>query len=132
MLDHDAAFEQLRALLRRHADGLTVTADTASRFCLEAGPGPATLAAWRGERRRDTLPVAWVERAKSYVGYHLMGLNGNASLTDRLSPQLRARMHGKTCFNFREAEPALVAELDATTAAAIDALERGGFMTREK
>lgn len=46
--DFDATFEVLREVLRAHAAGLAITADTPARYCLEATPGPATLAAWGG------------------------------------------------------------------------------------
>jgi hypothetical protein len=125
---HDPVFEALRDVLRAHADGLEITADTSQRFCLEGEPGPATLAAWGGAVRRKMIPVAWVERRASDVGYHLIGLNGNAALLAALSPALRARMHGKTCFNFRQPEPALLAELGDVTSASIAGLLRAGFL----
>lgn len=126
--DFDATFEVLRALLQAHATGLTVAADTPKRFCLEATPGPATLAAWGGKARRPTLPVAWVERGRSYVGYHLMGLDGNPALAARLSAALQARRQGNTCFNFRRPEEAPLAELAEVTAASIAGLRRAGFV----
>lgn len=125
----DATFIVLREILRAHAAGLTVVEDSAERFCLEATPGPATLASWGGKARRPTLPVAWVERGRSYVGFHLMGLNGNAALTARLSTDLMARKQGKTCFNFRRPEDVPLAELTEVTAASIAALRRAGFVT---
>jgi hypothetical protein len=102
--------------------------DAADRFCLVAAPGPATLEAWGGKARRATIAVAWVEREKFYFGYHLMGLNGNAPLIASLSPALRARMHGKTCFNFRRPGADLFMELDGITKASFDALRRGRFV----
>ncbi len=127
--DFDATFDALRELLRSHAAGLTVAEDSPERFCLEATPGPATLASWGGKVRRPTLPVAWVERGRSYVGYHLMGLNGNTALAARLSTDLVARKQGKTCFNFRRPEEVPLPELTQVTAASIAALRRAGFVT---
>jgi hypothetical protein len=129
--DHDSAFQALRDLLRTHVDGLQIATDTPECFCLEATPGPAALAAWRGKARRSTIPVAWVERGKSYVSYHLMGIDGNAPLLARISPELRARMQGKTCFNFQRADAALLAELDGVTADSIAGMRRAGFVTTE-
>jgi hypothetical protein len=126
--DFDATFEALRQLLRAHAAGLTVAEDSPERFCLEATPGPAAHASWGEKARRPTLPVAWVERGRSYVGYHLMGLNGNTALTARLSTDLRARKQGKTCFNFRRPEEVPLAELSEVTAASIATLRRAGFV----
>jgi len=125
----DATFFTLREILRAHAEGLTITEDSAKRFCLEATPGPATLASWGGKARRPTLPIAWVERGRSYVGYHLMGLNGNTALAARLSTDLLTRKQGKTCFNFRRPEEVPLPELTQVTAASIAALRRAGFVT---
>jgi hypothetical protein len=126
--DHDSTFQALRALLGKYAEGLVIEADTMDRFCLVAAPGPATLEAWGGKARQSTIPVAWVAREKSYVGYHLMGLNGNAPLVAALSPALQARMQGKTCFHFRRPEPALFMELEGITHASLDTLRRKGFV----
>jgi len=101
--DRESAFHALRDLLRAHERGLglSVTADTPTRFELDAAVGPATIAAWRGRQRSARIPVAWVERGNAYVGFHLMGLSGNARLAADISPALRKRMQGKTCFNFQ-------------------------------
>jgi hypothetical protein len=126
--DHDSTFQTLRELLSKYGEGLAIDVDGPDRFCLVATPGPMTLKAWGGKTRRATIPVAWVEREKSYVGFHLMGLNGNAPLVAGLSPALRARMQGKTCFNFRQPDPALFLELDGLTKASLDALRRERFV----
>jgi hypothetical protein len=117
-------------MLREHsASGtISVTTDTATRFCLEAPIGPATLAAWGGKQRRATIPVAWVERGQSDVRYHLMGLADNARAVGGFSPELKARLHGKTCFNFRRLDARLFAELESVTADVIAAFRRAGFI----
>ena len=128
--DQESAFQALRDVLRAHdaAGGLSVTADTPTRFELDAAVGPATIAAWRGRRRSERIPVAWVEHGPSYVGYHLMGLSGNARLAADISSALRKRMQGKTCFNFRRPDATLFAELAAVTAASIDGMRQTGFI----
>jgi hypothetical protein len=126
--DHDATFVVLRGVLQAHASGLTVAADTPVRFCLEGVPGPATLAAWGGKMRRPTIPIAWVERGRSYISYHLMGLDGNPALAASLSTELQARRQGKTCFNFERPAEAPLTELAAVTADSIAGLRRAGFV----
>lgn len=126
--DHGSTFQALRELLGTYAEGLAIEVDTPDRFCLVATPGPATLEAWGEKARRATIPVAWIQRQKSYVGYHLIGLNGNAPLVSSLSPALRARMQGKTCFNFRRPDAVLLMELRSVTKASLDALLRERFI----
>ncbi len=75
-----AVFARLRSILQKYAGRLSVTEDSARRFCLEGVPGPAALRAWGGKPRRSTLPVAWAEIGESYVSYHLMGIDGNSTM----------------------------------------------------
>ena len=129
MPDQDSVFIALRRVLSTHVSGLRISADTPGYFCLEAEAGPATLAAWGGELRRKSIPVAWVKRSKSHVSYHLMALAGNTRLLERLSPALKARLHGKTCFNVRTSDLELLPEINLVTASAISAFRRAGFIT---
>jgi hypothetical protein len=119
-------FQSLKGVLARHADSLSVSEDTSTKYCLEAAVGPATLQAWGGKVRRPHIPVAWVEVGKSYVSYHLMGLAVPA-VQAGMSTALKARMQGKTCFNFTANEPALFTELDSLTATSITAFKKAGF-----
>src|SRR5215475_9029783 len=96
----EAVFARLRDILQAHESNLTIAHNTTERYGLEAPVGPATVRAWGGKVRTAKIPVAWVEIRKTYVSYHLMGINGNAKLIASLSRPLRARMQGKTCFNF--------------------------------
>lgn len=57
-----------------------------------------------------------------------MGLDNNASLVASLSAPLKARLHSKTCFNFRPADNVPVDELAAVTLRSIDALQRHGYI----
>ena len=119
-------FDSLRGVLRKHAGPLAVSEDTATKYCLEAAIGPATVQAWGGKIRRPRIPVAWVEVGKTYVSYHLMGVAVPA-VQSGMSKALKARMQGKTCFNFTAHDPALVTELETVTAAAIAAFKKSGF-----
>lgn len=124
-------FQKLRSIMAGHASGLSITDDKPDRYCLEAPVGPATLKAWGGKSKRPMIPVAWVELGKSYVSYHLMGIQGNAKLQDGMSKELRARMQGKTCFNFKSEDDALFRELDQLTRHSVQALRTAGFIERE-
>jgi hypothetical protein len=62
-------------------------------------------------------PTAWAGTrvGKAYVSYYLMPICVEPSLLERLSPELRRRTQGKSCFNFRTVDEALFAELEALT-----------------
>ncbi len=75
------------------------------------------------------MPIAWVQIGKNYVSYHLMPVYGCPKLLDGLSPKLKARMQGKSCFNFKETDEALFSELEKLTATGIAAFKKAGFLT---
>jgi len=48
-----------------------------------------------------------VRLGKNYVSYYLMPVYMTPALQKRISPELRKRMQGKSCFNFTEIDPIL-------------------------
>jgi len=121
-------FSHLRDMLRKHSGGFTVHRDTSSNFGFEGPIGPATVKAWKGKVRSPTTPIAWTEIGKNYVSYHLMGVYGNPKLLEKTSAELRARMQGKSCFNFTKGVEVLFQELDRLTEESIAAMRRAGFV----
>ena len=122
-------FARLRELLQAHQADFTITHDTPERYGLEGPVGPATVRAWGGKVKTSKIPVAWVEMRKTYVSYHLMGINGRAKLIAGLSKPLRARLQGKTCFNFTAVDDALLRELQTVTAESLRGLKKAGFVS---
>ena len=62
-----------------------------------------------------------VKIGKAYVSYHLMPLYMNEKLTNRMSPALKERMQGKSCFNFKTIpDDTIIRELQRLTAEAVD------------
>jgi hypothetical protein len=58
-----------------------------------------------------------VRLGKNYVSYYLMPVYMNPELQKRISPELKKRLQGKSCFNFTEVDSVLFRELAALTAA---------------
>jgi hypothetical protein len=52
---------------------------------------------------------------RAYVSFHLMPLYWDPSLLVKISPALKKRMQGKSCFNFTSPDPALFRELGKLT-----------------
>jgi hypothetical protein len=123
-------FKRLRHILEEHGAGLAVGADTSKHYGLEAPVGPATVRAWGGKQKHPTIPVAWVKVGKAYVSYHLMGVYCDRALLAGCTKQLRARMQGKSCFNFSALNESLFKELEELTIKSIRGMERGGFILR--
>jgi hypothetical protein len=125
----ERVFAGLRAILGKHAGRFTVTSDRPNRYCLEAPVGPATLQLWRGKLKSRTIPVAWVEVGKSYVSFHLMPVYANAQLSKEIPKALKARMQGKSCFNFTTLDDVPFDELDRLTTRGLAAFVEAGFVT---
>jgi len=122
--DFKSVFADLRAILKRQSGSFAVADDTPKRYCLEAPIGLATLKAWGGKAKRATIPIAWTEIGKSYVSFHLMSLD---AAPNPPSKALKARLQGKTCFNFSSPDPVLFKELEELTATSIAAFRKAGF-----
>lgn len=120
-------FERLRSILKKNATDLMISEDSEKHYSLDGTPGPATLAAWGGKLRRETIPVAWVDIGKNYVSYHLMAC-ANPAFRETLSAELEAHMQGKTCFNFRKNDEELFTELEEVTARGLDKFRALGFI----
>lgn len=98
-------FLQLKAILQEFEPRLKVQTDTAEHYSLNAG---------YSEKFRKELFFGGVQIGKSYVSYHLFPVYMFPDLLEDLSPELRPRMQGKSCFNFRtltEAQRDALAEL---------------------
>jgi hypothetical protein len=73
-----------------------------------------------------------VRQGKGYVSYHLMPVYTHAELAAKISPALRKRMQGKSCFNFKTVDAALFAELGVLTAAGAEVFSRPLKLERGK
>ena len=111
MPDHDltpaasnfaAVAERLRAVLQRHVPPLVVAAD---------GPAGFTLNVPRPDIPEPRRFFGGVRVGKRYVSYHLISVYMFPDLLEGMSPGLRARMQGKSCFNFTRVDEELIVEL---------------------
>jgi len=99
-------FEQLKSILKPYAQNLTVKADTADTYYLD---GPYS-AKWKKE-----LFFGSAQIKKNYVSFYLMPVYMYPELLQEVSPALKKRIQGKSCFNFKKVEPELFGELAALT-----------------
>ena len=125
--DFKPLFLRLRTIRLEHANGFSIAADTPTCFGLEADAGPAAVRAWGGKMKLAKIPAAWVEIGKAYVSYHLMSMYGNPKLLKGMSKKLKARMQGKTCFNFTVNDEALFKELEKHTVEGLTSFKESGF-----
>ncbi len=105
--DFSIVFARLRAILQEHASRFVVSADRADYYCLQIP---------YSQKFKKAFPVAWVKVSKSYASFHYMPIYFAPALQKTLSAGLKARMQGKSCFNFRSVDEKLFDELRRLTA----------------
>ena len=106
-------FATLRDILVAQSDQLVVTVDKPGDFQV-ASPDMQ-------DRIGRPLFVAGVQMRKHYVSYHLMPVYAAPRLVHSLSPGLKKRMQGKSCFNFTRIDADQRNELAALTQRGIHA-----------
>jgi hypothetical protein len=111
--DLAAVDRRLRAILEPYRGRFAVAAD---------GPGGLSLHL-RGLEDEPHGYVAGVRSGKRYVSFYLMAVYALPELAAEISPELRRRMQGKSCFNFSTIDEGLLAELTALTARGLDHYE---------
>jgi hypothetical protein len=122
MADKDlpSVFAELRSVLEPYGAEMEVNADTDFEYGLQTH--------WR--RAKDGYPgyFATVKQGKRYVSFHLMPVYGFPGLLDDVSPELRKRMQGKSCFNFTTVDGELVAQLEALTRRGYETFAANGLL----
>ena len=103
-----AVFDRLAAIFAPYRSTLIAKADEPGDLSLETPPSTAYPSG---------LFFGAVKIGKRYVSFHLMPVYVHPDLLDEMSPELRRRMQGKSCFNFTRADDALFSELETLTAA---------------
>ncbi len=119
MPDLSPVFAELRQILAPYAPHLSANRDDAQELYLDTR---------HLQKNKKPLFFGAVQVKKSYVSFHLMPVYAQPDLLAAASPELKARMQGKSCFNFKAVEPALFAELAALTKAGYASYKAQGFV----
>ena len=109
--DFPHVFEQLKSILKPYAKNLTITADTSDAYSLD---GPYS------EKYQKPLFFGAAQIKKNYVSFYLMPVYMFPDLLKSISPELKKRMQGKSCFNFKKVEPELFKELTQLTRLSVE------------
>jgi len=104
--DFTTTFVKLKALLQPYESKLIVVADTDDHYALET---PHVM------KNKHRVYFGGVKIGKAYVSYHLMPVYALEEVRDEISPELKKRMQGKSCFNFSEPDEKLFKELARLT-----------------
>jgi len=104
--DFIPVFQQLKTIIQPFASKLTITTDTTDTYSLD---GPYS------EKWKRDLFFGSAQIKKNYVSFYLMPVYMYPDLLNGISPELKKRMQGKSCFNFKKIEPDLIKELTQLT-----------------
>jgi len=99
-------FHALKMVFAKYAKQLQIIADTREKYYLET-----RAPSYKGK----PLFFGAVIRGRAYVSFHLMPLYWDPSLARGISAGLKARMQGKSCFNFTVPDAVLFRELARLT-----------------
>ena len=102
----EKCFNELKSILLNYEKELRVHVNRKDNFSLNAG---------YDEKRKADIYFGGVVINKNYVSYHLMPVYVNPNLLNDISPELKKRMQGKSCFNFKSIDNNLFKELSNLT-----------------
>ena len=106
--DFATVFARLKAIFKPYAKKMVVVQDTPSCFYLDTR---------YIMKNKKPLCFGAVRLGKNYVSFYLMSVYASPDLLKAMSPELKKRMQGKSCFNFKEVDEKLFQELDKLTKA---------------
>lgn len=101
-------FDRLKSIFQPYAKKMDAAYDTEDYYLLNT----RFLM-----KNKHPLSFGGVRRGKHYVSFYLMSLYACPDLLNEMSPELKKRMQGKSCFNFKEVDEKLFRELARLTKA---------------
>jgi hypothetical protein len=104
--DFTEVFEQLKSIFKPYAKKMDVSQDTDQCYMLNTR---------YIMKNKQPLCFGGVRLGKNYVSFYLMSVYASPDMLKNISPELKRRMQGKSCFNFKEVDKQLFAELKALT-----------------
>ena len=104
--DFHKVFVRLKSILQPYIKKMDIAHDSQTYFLLNTR---------HIMRNKQPLCFAGVRQCKSYVSFYLMSVYACPALLKSMSPELKERMQGKSCFNFKEVDEKLFKELAQLT-----------------
>ena len=104
--DLQATFGKLKAILQPYESKLIVIADAKDHYALDT---PHIM------KNKHRMYFGGIKIGKNYVSYHLMPAYACEEVREAISPELKKRMQGKSCFNFSAPDETLFKQLARLT-----------------
>lgn len=119
----DEIFDALKNVMEPYTRSLDVKHDEPGNFYVDT---------FHIMKNKKPLWFGGVQTKKNYVSYHLMPVYGNPKLLDDISPELKKRMQGKSCFNFKTIDKKLFKELGGLTKRGLQDFRSSGYLKTGK
>lgn len=119
MSDLDAVFIELKSIMAPYARTLDAKKDDTSELYVDTR---------HVQKNKKPLFFGAVQVKKSFVSFHLMPVYLKPELLAGVSPELKARMQGKSCFNFTQVDKPLFKQLAALTKAGFASYKEQGLV----
>jgi len=116
---YQSVFVSLKCILGKYSGELVLVKNQADDYYLDTN---------FIMKNRKPMFFGAVQVKKNYVAYHLMPVYVFPELLSGISPRLRRRMQGKSCFNFKAADQALFHELEQLTAAGYQRYKEANYI----
>jgi len=117
--DSDIIFDHLKNILMNYAQDMVVAINEPNHFYLNTH---------HIMKNKKPMYFASAKVNKNYVSFHLMPVYVFPELLDNISPELKKRMQGKSCFNFKSFDDTLIDELTALTRAGFHKFEQADYL----
>ena len=115
-----AVFDDLKVLLNKYSEHLV---------CVKDEPGDYYLDTGHIQKNKKPMFFGAVKIGKTYVSFHLMPVYCFPNLLGDISHELKNRMQGKSCFNFKTTDDALIKELAGLVDRGYQAFEAAGYVS---
>jgi hypothetical protein len=117
--DFVKVFAELKSIFKPYARKMDVLQDTDDCYMLNTR---------FIMKNKQPLCFGGVRLGKNYVSFYLMSVYASPELLKHMSPELKKRMQGKSCFNFKEVDKKLFSELTRLTKAGATKFTDGKFI----
>jgi hypothetical protein len=115
----DKVFAKLKAIFQPYAKKMDIAQDSQTYYLLNTR---------HIMKNKQPLCFGGVRLGKAYVSFYLMSVYAFPDLLKSMSPELKRRMQGKSCFNFKEVDEKLFKELAQLTRAGAAKFNDGKFI----
>ena len=112
-------FIALKNILSRHEKKLVVVTDKEGSYYLDTA---------HIMKNKKPMYFGSTIIKKNYVSFYLMPVYVDPNLLDGMSPELKKRQQGKSCFNFKSMDKTLFKELEKITKAGIADYKKEGYL----